>query len=323
MKRVLVTGGTGFVGANLCRRLLEEGHEVVCLVRPNHKRWRIAGIEEHLHIKVTDLADAASLEMIVREARPDWVFHLAPYGAYSWQTDPQQIVATNLLGTVNLLQACLRRGFEIFINTGSSSEYGFKDHAPAEDEPIEPNSHYAVAKAGATLYCQSAARAFGLCAVTLRLYSVYGPFEEPNRLIPNVIIHGLKGELPHLVDPAIGRDFIYVRDVEDAYLHLAANPGGIGGEIFNLGSGVQSSIADVVRLAQSTFGIHETPRWNSMPKRLWDTTVWRADNRKLAAAGWKPRITLEEGFRKTISWFEAHPEFKPIYTGDIDTKQSA
>lgn len=318
-----MTGGTGFVGANLCRRLLQEGHEVFCLVRPKHKRWRIAEIEEHLRIQVTDLTDAARLEMLVKDIRPDWIFHLATYGAYSWQTDQQQIVDTNLLGTANLLQACLRRGFEIFINTGSSSEYGFKDHAPAEDEPIEPNSHYAVAKAGASLYCQFAARAFDLCVITLRLYSVYGPFEEPNRLIPNVIVHGLKGELPPLVDPTISRDFVYVGDVEEAYLHLALHPTGIGGEIFNVGSGVQTSIADVVRLAQSSFRLQERPRWNSMPRRAWDTASWRADSGKLVGAGWKPRTALDEGFRKTITWFEAHPELLPIYTGDSPTKQAA
>src|SRR5262249_24369371 len=138
---------------------------------------------------------------VVRRVRPEWVFHLAAHGAYSSQTDVRQILQTNVLGTAALVEACLETGFEAFVDTGSSSEYGFTDHAPAEDEAPEPNSHYAVAKASATLFCRHTARSRHVHIPTLRLYSVYGPWEEPTRLIPTLLVRGLDGTLPPLVDP--------------------------------------------------------------------------------------------------------------------------
>lgn len=313
MKRVLLTGATGFVGANLARRLLQEGHEVHCLVRPAHTSWRIAGLEEQLRISVADLTDLEGLDSVVGRIRPDWVFHLAAYGAYPWQTEVPRTLRTNFLGTVNLVQACLKSGFEIFINTGSSSEYGFKDHAPASTEPMAPNSYYAVGKAAATLFARHAALRERVCITTLRLYSVYGPFEEPGRLIPNIVVYGLKGLLPPLVDAQVARDFVHVGDVEDAYLHLAGNPAGKDGEIYNLGTGVQSTIADVVRLARQVLDLKVEPQWGTMPNREWDTSVWRADIAALRATGWSPRFGLEEGLRKTVDWFRGHPDYLERY----------
>jgi nucleoside-diphosphate-sugar epimerase len=218
------------------------------------------------------------------------------------------IIQTNFLCTVNLVEACREAGFEVFVNTGSSSEYGFKDHAPVETEWIDPNSYYAVTKASATLFCRYTANRYSLCVPTLRLYSVYGPYEERDRLIPNIILYGLKNTLPPLVNPEIGRDFVYVRDVERAYLLLANQPIGTAGEVYNLGTGVQTSLRDVVALAQQILGLSVEPQWGTMPKREWDTTIWKANNASIRALGWEPEYTFESGFRETVEWFQNHPE---------------
>ena len=204
MKRVILTGGTGFIGANLAGRLLKEGHEVHLLVRPGCARWRLGGIEPHVEFHETALDDPGKLSAIISAVKPDWVFHLAAHGAYSWQNDATQMVRTNITGTINLVEACLRSGFEAFINTGSSSEYGFKDHAPAEDEWADPNSHYAVTKASATMFCRYTALSRRVLMPTLRLYSVYGPYEEAMRLMPTVALRGLDGTLPPLTSPDTG-----------------------------------------------------------------------------------------------------------------------
>src|SRR6185436_2537188 len=115
------------------------------------------------------------------------------------------------------VQAGLRVGFEAFVNAGSSSEYGFKDHAPAETEWLEPNSDYAVTKAAATLYCRQVAVSGRLPLCTLRLYSIYGPYEEPTRLIPTLILHGTEGALPALAAPDTARDYVHVDDASEAY----------------------------------------------------------------------------------------------------------
>src|SRR5262245_32015093 len=145
-KRVLVTGGTGFVGANLVRRLLRDGHEVHLLVSPAYTTWRLAGIRRDVRLVRADLSEAEAVDAAVRRARPDWVFHLAAYGAYSWQEDLDRILRTNFHGTVHLVRAALRHGAQAIVNAGSSSEYGYKDHAPDEREWVDPNSCYARAK---------------------------------------------------------------------------------------------------------------------------------------------------------------------------------
>lgn len=311
--RVLVTGASGFVGANLVRRLLGDGHDVNLILRPKHAGWRLAELES-VAKHIVDLADADGVARTVQAVRPDWIFHLAAHGAYSSQTDFSEMIQTNLIGTVNLVEACVKTGFEAFVNTGSSSEYGFKDHAPPETELPEPNSHYAVTKASATLYSRYAAQKHNVRLRTLRLYSVFGPWEEPTRLISTLIAFGLRGRLPPLADPKVARDYVYVDDVCDAYVLAAtlsdADPGGI----FNIGTAIQSTLDQVVEIARDLMAVKDRPRWASMPNRQWDTQTWVANNgRAVRELGWTPRHTLREGLAETIAWFAANPALVADY----------
>src|SRR5579862_8916694 len=157
------------------------------MMRKGGAGWRISEIADQFRWHEADVEDRATVGAVVRDARPDWVFHLAAYGAYPHQTDVNRMATTNLTGSIALLDACADIGVEAFIQTGSSSEYGFKDHAAGEDELVEPNSAYAVSKTAAAHYCQFVARRAKLNAIVLRLYSIYGPYEEPTRLIPTLI----------------------------------------------------------------------------------------------------------------------------------------
>src|SRR5262245_31360497 len=142
-RRVLVTGASGFVGANLARRLLRDGHEVHVLLRPEHRPWRLKAISTEIRIHVASIDDREGVRKAVSEARPEWVFHLAAYGAYSSEHGMERMVRTNVDGCVSLLDAAIENGAVAFVNAGSSSEYGWKDHAPDEEEALQPNSHYA------------------------------------------------------------------------------------------------------------------------------------------------------------------------------------
>ena len=254
MKRVLITGGTGFVGANLTRRLLGDGYDVHLFARESHDTWRIDAIRQSVTLHISDLRDLAGVTRVVERIRPAWIFHLAAHGGYPHQTDLGDIVMTNVVGTANLLEACLHTGLEVFVNAGSSSEYGVKDHPAVEEEALDPNSYYAVAKASATLLCRHVGRTRRIRIPTLRLYSVYGPYEDPNRLVPALIVHGLRGLLPPLTSPETARDFVYVDDVVDAFLLAAAAGGSDPGAIYNVGSGIQTSLRSLVELARQELG---------------------------------------------------------------------
>jgi dolichol-phosphate mannosyltransferase len=313
-KRVLVTGAGGFVGANLVRRLVEDGHRVTALARPGGTAWRLEGLSDDVEVVEMDLLDGDQVAGAVDKVRPEWAFHLAAYGASSWQTDADLIMRTNLMATVRLVEACRDAGCEAVVHAGSSSEYGIKDHAPSESEVLEPNSDYGVSKSAATMFCRQVARRDGLRAVTLRLYSVYGPYEDPRRLVPRLASHGLRGELPPLVSPTIARDFVAVDDVVDAFVLAAARGTPEAGAVYNVGSGVQTSIAQLVALARRVLDVEVEPDWASMPPRIWDTDTWVADSRRIRDdLGWAPRIGLEEGFTRTAEWLLENRRLWPVY----------
>lgn len=301
-KRILLTGPAGFVGAVLTRRLLADGHEVHTVLKARTAPWRLAGLEHDLQQHHVDLRDEARVRSVVASIRPEVIYHLATHGAYPLQSNADDIIQTNILGTWNMLKALERIDYEVFVNSGSSSEYGFKDYAMRETDLLEPNSYYAVAKCAQTLLCQHVARTGSRPITTFRLFSVYGPFEEPTRLIPTLIRRCLAGEDLTLVDPEIARDFVYVDDVVAAYL-CSDKLSQLRGEIINIGTGVQSPIKQVVELILRHTGAKVACHWGTMPARIWDAKTWVADcTKSTRLLGWRPTTTLSEGLEQTIVW---------------------
>jgi nucleoside-diphosphate-sugar epimerase len=312
-RRALVTGAGGFVGAGITRRLVEQGHEVTALVGIGGDLWRLGDLVGSIQPVEVDLREPDAVTQAFLHVRPEWVFHLAAHGGYSWQTDRRRIFDSNLLGTINVLEAVQDVGSEIALIAGSSSEYGIKDHAPAESEPLEPNSDYAVAKAAATLLACHLGREHGLPVATLRLSSVFGPFEQPGRFIPTRVAHALRGELPPLVDPSIARVFVYLDDVVDAFL-LAAERGVTPGDVFNVGTGVETTIAAAVDSARRTLGVEATPQWGSMNAREWDTQTWVGDPARIRSAlGWSPAVSFDDGLARTAEWLRARTDLWQRY----------
>lgn len=315
--RALVTGAGGFVGANLAAALARSGHDVVAWVHHGSPTWRLDHLADTIEVVPMELLDAEAVEAGVRSARPDWVFHLAAHGAYSWQRDPERIMQTNLVATVRLLAACQRHGFAAFVHAGSSSEYGFQDHAPREDELPEPNSDYAVMKAAATLHGRFVAQRDDVHVVTLRLYSVYGPWEEPGRLMPTLVARGLEGRLPPLVSPDTPRDFVSVRDAERAFLLAAERDDLERGSVFNIASGRQTTLREVVEVARAQLGISSDPQWGTEPQRSWDAAVWVGDaERAREQLGWTAEDDLPTGFGRLVEWLRESPSLWSRYELD-------
>lgn len=301
-QRFFVTGATGFVGACLTRKLACLGCEVHVLVRPEADRWRLEGLEGKLHWHMCDLTEGDRVREIAIAVAPTVIYHFATHGAYPNQTDADQIILTGVFGTWNLLKACAAVDYKLFVNIGSSSEYGNKEFAMRETDALAPRSYYAVAKCAQTLVSEQMALAERRPINTLRLFSVYGPYEEPTRLVPTVVERCLEGRDLDLVSPDTARDFIYVEDVVDACLQI----GQISlqcGEVFNIGTGVQSTVRDVVNAAFQATGSQSKVNWGRMPARPWDTNTWLADISKARRTlKWSACTSLEEGIAKTVEW---------------------
>lgn len=318
----LVTGASGFVGANLARHLLEDGADVVAVVRPDANRWRLEALADQLEVEEVDLRDGPGVDAMLVRRRPEVVFHLAAHGAYSWQLDSEAILTTNIIGTAALLEASRRAGVRRFVNAGSSSEYGFQDHAPDEHEPLAPNSTYAVAKAAAG-WLARLAQDENFSTTSLRLYSVYGPFEEPERLIPQLLSAALSGALPPLNDPRVARDFVHISDVCEAFA-LAAESSSDAPRVFNVGTGAQTSLGDLVELVRELFGVAETPRWGAYELRSWDSPTWVASTTRIEGElGWRPRVSLRNGLIETAAWLETSSEARGRYRSVLRTDVSA
>ena len=311
--KALVTGAGGFVGANLVRCLLAGGHEPVALVRPGGNTWRLAETSSEAAQVAVDLRDPAALERVVTNLRPEAIFHLAAHGAYSWQKDFDAMLAVNVRATEALLVAARQVGASL-VHAGSSSEYGYQDHAPGEDERVEPNSRYAVTKVAATYLCRLAAATGGPQAVTLRLYSIYGPWEEPGRLMPTLVRCGAAGGWPPLVGRTTARDFVWVDDACDAFIRAATTELYDRGAVLNIASGTQTTLEALVEVARRVLHIQAEPVWGSMPARQWDTSTWVGDPSSAGQLlGWKSSTSVDDGLQRMAAWFDDHPEVAERY----------
>ncbi len=304
-KRVLITGSTGFIGANLTREFLKLGLEVYIFTRVTSNKWRLRDILKDVKEYCVDLSDGERLEKIILDIKPKIILHTTVYGGYPFQKNTDKIMQTNIVGTVNILSACSRVGFDIFVNTGSSSEYGPKHSPMRETDLLEPNNDYGVSKASTTLFCQMKAKSEKLPVVTLRLFSPYGYYEEPRRLIPSVIVACLRGENPKLSSPDPVRDFIFIEDVVDAYLKIVENNDKVKGEIFNIGSGNQHSVEEIVNKIIELTGNKVKPEWGNVSNPRIEPKIWQADISKANdVLKWTLKCGLEEGLSKTVKWFK-------------------
>lgn len=303
--KALVTGAGGFVGANLARRLLLDGYDVVALARPGGDRWRLADVVDDVAVMETDVRDSDAVRSVATQARPDVIFHLAAHGAYSWQSDLDQMLRVNVGSTQALLDVAAKREIPM-VNAGSSSEYGFQDHPPREDELPRPNSYYAVTKLAATQLCQLAADRHGVHVATLRLYSIYGPWEDPRRLMPTLVAAAQRGEWPPLVGPATARDFVWIGDACQSFIDAATVKLAEPGAIFNIASGTQTTLAELVDIAAGVFSVTHAPSWGSMEPRAWDTSVWVGDPEKAhRELGWQAVTPLRDGLMRFARHLES------------------
>lgn len=305
--KVLITGATGFIGAGLCRRLVERGDDVHAVAREGSDNWRISDLLPHLHLHAADLRDAGRVSQVVLAARPETIVHCATYGGFASQTDTAAILDTNIAGVANLLRAAERSGYGCFINTGSSSEYGHSEQPMRERDRLQPVGDYGVAKAAATLYCQSEAMQKRLPITTLRLFSPYGPWDDPTRLIPYVIASLLRGESPRLSTPGSVRDYVYSSDILDLYQQVIDKPQ--CGQVYNAGSGRQHAIGDVVKTIATVVGSDVEIQWNSVPQQRPEPRRWEADiTAARSVFGWEPSTSLEMGVERTVAWAREHQD---------------
>jgi nucleoside-diphosphate-sugar epimerase len=291
-KKILVTGGTGFIGANLVRRLVQEGADIYVIARESSNFWRLNDVLEKIRFRISDLSDAAGLKKIIQEIKPDGVFHLGATTIMQGViTEPKKVMDVNFNGTKNLLES-LNPNCEFFINTGTFSD-------------TEGTDDYAKSKLCATQFCSDFGKNNGIPVVTLRLFAPYGSYIQRGRLMFAVLTDAMKGIDIKMSSPTITRDFIFVDDLVDLYFAAAKNATKNQGEVFDAGTGVSTTLKEVADTALAITGSQSQIIWGSLVVLSYDKKNVQADiGKTISRLGWHPKTTLFEGMQKTHDWLK-------------------
>jgi len=299
---IVVFGAGGFIGANLVRTMLQYRNDVFAVTSKPFIPWRLDDINPG-NILHCNIIKKNQVEDVFKEHRFKTIFDLVAYGAYSKQSDVDLIYETNFMGLLNLLEIASQFSIKAFVHAGSSSEYGLNASGPKEDDPLEPNSHYAVTKVGAAHMIKYYGTIKEMPVANLRYYSIFGPYEEPDRLIPQLIDKGMKGTYPPLVQPDISRDFVFVDDAVLATILSANKIQNVKGKSLNIASNKKTTIRDIASAIKEIFSLSTNPTWGDMPNRKWDLKEWFG-NATLAKEllGWQNETPLKEGLELTYKW---------------------
>lgn len=303
-KSLLITGGAGFIGANLVKYFLDQKYEVHCIVKPSTNLWRLSNENKSISFYNVSLCDRKLLKKVAEKVKPSTIIHLAAYGNTNSEVNIDETVETNILGTLNLLFATKDIQYEAFLNTGSSSEYGFKKNPMKEVDCLEPNSMYSATKASSTYLCQVFSHDYNKPIVTIRPFSVYGPYESRGRLISNIVVSIIKNR-PINLSPGKGKhDFIYIEDLVNGYVAAIKNIKKISGQVINLGTNIEHTNRDVIDKLFKVTKKKVKVNINSISKRSWDSPHWSANidvAKKLLH--WEPKYDINAGIEQTYKWF--------------------
>lgn len=318
--RVLVTGAAGFIGSHLVERLLALGCRVRAFVHYNGGGYRhnleLLSREAQRAIEEVsgDLTDPYAVDAAI--AGQEVVFHLAALIAipYSYRA-PAAYVATNVMGTLNVLEACRRHGVQRLVHTSTSEVYGTAQYVPIDEQhPQVAQSPYAASKIAADKLVESFQRSFDVSAVIVRPFNTFGPRQSGRAVIPTIISQALSGEAIRLGSVAPVRDFTFVTDTAAGFV-AAARSNAVVGQVVQLGTGVGVSVGDVARLVLQRVGrdlpIVEDPS-RVRPAQSEVERLIASNSRAQSLTGWRPEVDLATGLDRTIAFIREHPQrFRP------------
>lgn len=306
-RRILVTGGTGFIGSHLVDALVDVGAEVHVLARSSSvpepdRRDALGGASIHR----ADLTERDALTRAVRMARPDIVFHLAAFThvGRSWSM-AGECMRVNVEGTANLLEALDQHGYERLVHASTSEVYGNSTVPFVEEATPRPTSPYGISKRAAEMLCQLGADHRDWPIVQLRVFNAYGPGQPADRIISEIISRALDRTELKMTRGAQTREFNHVSDLVEGML-LAAVVEGVEGDLMNLGNGDEISIAELATTLLGLMGNPIEAQLGALPERPVEVPRMFCDpSRARRLLGWTSSRSLRDGLLDTIDWYRA------------------
>jgi nucleoside-diphosphate-sugar epimerase len=304
-RRALVTGGTGFLGAHLVRRLVDEGADVHVVSRRSHSGSALP-LPASARLHLVDLESADALRAVVRDVGAASVFHLAGRVDLGRSLEvAQACVRENIDATLNLLHALDGTPVERLVYTSTTEVYGRNATPFYEEQPVDPPSAYAVSKLAGERLCRIHAELQGFGLTILRLATGYGPGQRPERLVPSTILSCLRGTPIRLHSAGHRRDFIYVDDLVEGVVRAASRTTAGPVELMNLGSEAAISVAQVAECIMRVSG-KVRPVLDAESERPNEAPCWRTNaDRARQLLGWTPQTSLEDGLTRTYRYYAA------------------
>jgi nucleoside-diphosphate-sugar epimerase len=302
--KILVTGAGGFVGAAVASEALRAGHEVVGTVRPGSSAGRLAGVGTRLDVVEFDLRDAGEVRTMMRAHRPDVIVHVAWSGVSNKARSDRLQITDNIETACQLLEAGAECGVSKFIGMGSQGEYGPLDRKITETDLPMPTTLYGASKLAVHYLTRQLAAQSGLSYAWLRIFSTYGPGDNPHWLIPSLINQMLDGQRPRTTLGEQLWDCLFIDDVASATVAVATMPAVEG--VFNLGSGQPLPVRAIVEKIRNLASPGMELVFGEIPYRLDQVWHMEADVARLEAlTGWGPRIGIDAGLAATVDWHRA------------------
>lgn len=306
-KRVLVTGGSGFIASHLCRRLVELGSDLYVTVKYNSviDNVRLVGFWDRITPVESDLRNPDSLQQLNR-IQPEIIFHLAAYNHVGDSfSQVSESMDSNAKGTVNLLEAY--EDYERFVYISTSEVYGHQQNIPFhEDATPQPMSPYALGKYTGELYSRLKWFSAKKPISVIRPFNAYGPYQSPRAITAELIIKCLRGEDVITTEGLQTREFNFVENLVDGFILAAESPDAVG-QVINVGCGEEICIRDLVykihelTQSKSRLGIGEIEQ---RPGEIWRMFADNQKARKLL--GWSPQVSHEDGLKRTIEWYRLY-----------------
>ena len=310
-KKIIITGANGFIGSNLARQFLKNGYDVHIIVRRSSDLWRIEEIMSEVNVFYVTRSSKVEFSDIFLLVKPDFLINAIGADQKKNIKDEASTWLGNIDSLINITSALKNWPSTFLIQLGSSFEYGrstLKNNPLNEESACEPVSEYGITKLLATEYLKYLWTNRILRSACVRLFNVYGQYEDPERLIPDIVLKTLNGSKVVLKNPKVFRDFIHITDAVEAVKLIVAREDHINDnkfKVLNVGSGKAHTVEEVANYIRDITGsilpIEVSPSdirpENSFPGPIADIGKARSE------LGWKPRLTLEEGLKITINWF--------------------
>lgn len=311
MDKVVVTGGSGYIGSEIIKRLISQNIKPYIFLRKNSKISRLSSILSKCEIVECDISDFGETAKSFKLIKPEIIIHLASVGVYSYTDNSfdnnRAMIDSNIKGTLNLLNSAKDNHCQAFINTGSCFEYGSKEGTFSEQDTCNPENLYGVTKVVTTMLGQMFYKKHGLPVTTTRPFTTYGPLEGEGRFITTVIRKCLKNEKVALIKETVTRDYIFVDDVVDGYFAVLSNVDKLAGEIVNISTGIATTLEQTASLIiRLTNAKDSTIEKGAFPKRPGEIlSLAGAADKARDLIGWNAKYTLESGLKKTIDFISS------------------